>query len=485
MAAAALKREIANVPVVVKWTANDQFLLNSDLDGFDGIGVEAYGSPSEIGPFAGAQCLSMVRQSKRPMWLLTTEMQTTPLASKPGVGFASKDEMTACLTALKDSGSKGFFVFGFRLSPPWSNFDLLQVPEQIGWLKEFSDRISSENLFADWSPRVMWYSAHRPLGADNRRLEKDLWWLAKFDPADEVSVAQGVRAYAMRDAEGQAVYLWSAGAPMSIEVQPPPGVQPQIFFTGTEERKAVVSKKSITIPLSRDPVVVRGMDPSQFVLKESLIQEIDRLAGLIRKAEGTNVMLGEYRMALDNVQAMVKSDRLALAQPTLTRALNELESLLAPYAWVEGEDASETSFTQEGYDPAVSGNRFLKIDQIADPPVAPYYCAYALYIPAEGEYALWLAGTPLGDPAAPPMSWSLDNGSWSPVSEARPEGDPYGPGMRWSRLARVPLTTGKHVIRFRLDGRSPATGRYSLSIDAVMLHREKFVPDGPRKPVVR
>jgi hypothetical protein len=484
-AAAVLKREIANVPVVVKWTANYEFLINDDPSGFDGLGVEAYGNPAEIGPYAAAQCLSLAKQSSRPVWLVATEIQTTASERKEHRGFRSPDELTACLSALKDAGAKGFFVFGFRLSPPWTNFDLLETPEQLDWLASFQDRLGTEPLLHEWSPRAVWFSFRNPLGADIRRLERDLWWLGGQMDATEVFVEPGVRAYSLSESGADNVYLWVEGPPRTVEIHTPPGVEPAVHFTGPEERKATRTKNALRIPLTRDPAIVSGLAPSQFVSREALISQAEALAGLIKRAESRGILAGQYRMALENAQTMIKGDRLMLARSTLARALEEIQALVAPFAWLEAEDATETGFTAQGYHPGASGTRYLKLDTPDSPPLAPYSASYAFFVPADGDYQVWVAGSQLDSAETSPLSWSLDGSGWTPVSGVAPTGDAYGPGFRWSRIGSARLAAGKHVLRIRAEGPAPASGRWSAALDALLLTREAFQPEGTRRPTLR
>ncbi len=484
-AAAVLKREIADVPVLMKWTANYDFLINDDPSGFDGLGVEAYGSPAEIGPFAGAQCLALAKQSSRPMWLVATEIQTTASEGKEHQGFRSAEELTACLTALKDAGTKGFFVFGFRLSPPWTSFDLLQTPEHLEWLASFRDRLEMEPLLHEWTPRAVWFSFRNPLGADIRRLERDLWWLGGRMESEEVYVEPGVRAYSLREPEGSAVYLWVDGPPRTVELQVPPGVEPAVHFTGPDERRVTRSRNTVRIPLTRDPAIVRGLSASQFISREALISQAEALAGLIRRAESQNVLVGQYRMALENAQAMIKADRLMLARSTLAHALEELQALTAPFTWLEAEDATETSFTGTGYHPEASATRYLKLDTPDAAPLAPYGASLAFFVPLDGEYQVWLAGSRLDGPDASPLSWQMDGSDWSHAAGISPTGDAYGPGFVWSRLGVVRLAAGKHVLRIRADAPAAGSGRWSAAVDAVLVTREAFLPQGTRRPDLR
>lgn len=482
-----LKREVANVPVVIKWTATHPYLFNSKTTGFDGIGVEAYGPPEVIGPLAGAQCLAIVEQCPRPMWLLTTETQSTAAASKATPGYVSRNEMLDSLGALKASGSKGYYVFGFQLlpEPTWSNFELIKTPEQLDWLREFRDRLETEPLFAEWKPRAIWFSAQNPLGADLAQLEPDLWWLPSQSSAQAISAEGDVHGYSIKDAQGTALYLWTDGERRDLVLEPPVGVRPVVYFTGTSQppREAKFEKRKVTIPLTGSPVVIRGIDTGALLTPDNLLHQVEYLSKLLDRAEQQKMLTGQWKMALENAKQMIKSQRLPLAAATLASAIHGLEPLVAPFYWVEGEDASENNFDSSTYAPKASAFRYLRLFSGVDPPLAPYSAAYPVFTATEGDYDIWLAGTPPGQSWTSPVSWRVDGSSWTPVSSVSPVGDAYAPELYWTKIATAHLSPGKHVVRLRVDGRRKEPDQnYVMFIDALVVSQGEFKPDGVKKP---
>ncbi len=107
------------------------------------------------------------------------------------------------------------------------------------------------------------------------------------------------------------------------------------------------------------------------------------------------------------------------------------------------------------------------------------------FVPVEGDYQVWLAGSQLDSPETSPLSWNLDSSEWTRVAGLSPTGDPYGPGFRWTRLGTARLVAGKHVIRIRAEAPAPASGQWSAALDALLVMREAFVPDGIRRPALR
>lgn len=470
-----LKRQIANVPVILKWTANYPFFINDDPAGFDGLGVEAYGEPHIIGPYAGAQCLALVNRSRRPMWLITTEMSTqAEAAGKDWTGFRSQEELTACLEALRFSGSKGFYVFGFHLSPPWDRFDLLADERQLDWLKDYEAKIGAEPLFADWRPRIVWFSQKNPLGADLRRLEYDLWWLPDDRTAEPVVVEPGIRAFRIREAGGESVYIWTEGPPRDVELRKPENLRPEIIYTG-EPRETRMGRTTFTIRVTRDPAIIRGLEPGYFMTPASLASQVTRLDELIKKAESKGMLVGTYKTSLETARGMIRSERTELAAGTLSRAIAQLEPQVAATIWLEAENASEHSFMRVGYSPQANGMRYLALDTANPPPLGPYGVTIPFTVGEEADYEVWIAGSRPGLWGSK-VSWSVGASSWveaqldnSPVTE-------YAPGMAWTRIGLVRLSPGIQSFRLKLDGPAKDSNNYRFLLDTIVLTRERFDP---------
>lgn len=470
-----LKRQIANVPVILKWTANYSFFLNDDPAGFDGLGVEAYGEPHILGPYAGAQCLAMVNRSNRPMWLITTEMSTQAQPEgKDWTGFKSQEELTSCLEALRFSGSKGFYVFGFHLSPPWDKFDLLADERQLDWLKDYEEKIATEPLFADWRPRIVWFSQKNPLGADLRRLEYDLWWLPDDRTAEEVVVEPEIRAFRIRETGGEAVYLWTEGQPRDLELRKPENLRPEVIYTG-EPRETRMGKNTFTIRVTKDPAIIRGLEPGYFMTPSNLAGQVTRLDDLIRKAESRGMLVGTYKTSLETARGMIRSERTELAAGTLSRAIAQLEPQVAATIWMEAEAAPEFSFMQVGYNPQANRMRYIAIDTTMPPPMGPYGVTIPFMASEESDYEIWIAGSRPGLWGSM-VSWSVDASSWV---EAKVDDSPfteYAPGMTWTRIGLVRLSAGSHIFRLKLVGPAKGSDSYRFLLDTIVLTRERFDP---------
>src|SRR5207249_2578472 len=82
-----------------------------------------------------------------------------------------------------------------------------------------------------------------------------------------------------------------------------------------------------------------------------------------------------------------------------------------------------------------------------------------------------------------PLYWQIDDEPAAPLKTAEPAGPDYSAGMAWFKLGMVTLKPGRHELLLAFPERSPeADGRYSAAIDAVVLSREAFKPNGIQKP---
>ena len=83
------------------------------------------------------------------------------------------------------------------------------------------------------------------------------------------------------------------------------------------------------------------------------------------------------------------------------------------------------------------------------------------------------------------LQWQLDDDPPAPAGSPAATGKAYGPALVWSRLGQVRLRPGKHTLTLAVPVRGEGAERYSLSVDALVLAREPFVPEGASRPTWR
>jgi hypothetical protein len=144
-----------NVPVVLKLTDNDSFTNNRTFGGFDGVGMEAYGSQVELIKGCGGGVYSRSRRAGRTMWELVTE---TGLA-EDYVGYPTPLSVFEELGAMVSIGAKGAYIFylnagGDSPGQGFYIFNLFCDMRQLGWVGAFSRMMKTSATMIAHEPDV-------------------------------------------------------------------------------------------------------------------------------------------------------------------------------------------------------------------------------------------------------------------------------------------------------------------------------------------
>ncbi len=100
---------------------------------------------------------------------------------------------------------------------------------------------------------------------------------------------------------------------------------------------------------------------------------------------------------------------------------------------------------------------------------------------------MWVAGSVPGSADTAGFTWRVDDRPpvlALPDPAARPAGDRYAGGLGWTRLGPVPLSPGRHTLALTVTEPARAGG-FHLKVDALVLSREPFQPNGIRRPDFR
>lgn len=160
----------------------------------------------------------------------------------------------------------------------------------------------------------------------------------------------------------------------------------------------------------------------------------------------------------------------------------------ADFVWWEGESPTATNFPkQTWFDPQNDGERdklsggdwLTNIDQRAADEAEPF-ARYAVTVPADGEYALWVRKMWKHGP----FRWRFDQQAWRTCGRDIALADSvtlrtHVPA-NWVLLGTVKLTRGRRTFELRLTAR--AGEAKTAGIDCFVLSRGPFVPNGKRRP---
>lgn len=200
------------------------------------------------------------------------------------------------------------------------------------------------------------------------------------------------------------------------------------------------------------------------------------------------------RAGTDNKREAMKKSWLLCLAAMLASGLWAEDKKLAPVfpaefpdlIYVEGESAVSTNFNQEAtLDYGSSGYRVLQLNKGPDAPGAPFFAEYVFSVEDEGDYQLWIGGTPVGNknPLAPsyasPVQFLLDGAPAVPVyREDVNVVEQYSLTNYWARAkALVHLTKGSHTVRFEVNERRRYDNKYYFFLDAFF-----FLKDGTNPP---
>lgn len=496
-----LKREVADVPVVYRWTGySPLFSQITSQGGFDGLGIEAYGRGSELVTRSAGYAYAQAAQAPKTLWLPVTgtrDTRTTTATAVPGTtapvppatepptgpvaaaaGYPSRASLFSDLDWLREIGAKGFFVNGLRVvgapsgaSSGRAGVSLVDTPEQLNWLRDYKTMLAATSGLADDQPRnrVVFYPRSQGPGS-LKALAGNRWWLPTDQPAATFDFGPVGRAYALATEQGIVYYLWNPRGPRQIRLRlpkTPKGVPPPAILVSVPatERKGV-----LTLTIGPEPVSIRNL-PSPPVPMETvpeLLKEAESLLALARKQsrpEGTY-----FLPQIAALRERHKNDDSLVTVEKIQTLLHALRTALRPYGWLEAEGASQHSFDESRERPGASDGRVLMVGARPaenTPPVA----TYPLSVKEAGTYDLWVAASPDA-----PLAFRLNG---QPVATGGPpqtSGAVYADGLIWTRIGQVVLSKGGHTLEMQANG--PAI------VDTLLIIRGPFSPDGPNPPPV-
>ncbi len=469
----ALKRGVADIPIVYNWTGHSPLFAQTRTDGgYDGLCLAPSDTPVSVE--SGALLYAQAEEAAKTTWLLAC---------------ATPPDGTESITwnALKELGTRGFF--DLSLTPANTSGDPLNA------LNAFAAGIQLQaSSLAEDRPRVLWYPAEAGLDIGARHLRDGAWWLPGFRAGDAVPLGPNLQGYVLPDPDGRLpIYVvWSPGglvssARFAFEKADTP------IITDASGTVLKVAKKGVvwTLPVGPDPILIHHARslPLPLDAADASEAEAKRLMALADDAGiATQRLKDQLYYALNSIPETPAS--VDARYGLLGHVIAALTEALRPYTWVEGESAAAYTFDSVTPDPSASGGAFLSLDTPFDPPSSPsvtgdpYHADYKFSVSTAGRYAVWMAGSVPGARDASPFTFSLDGDVPSDSRGALTEGERYGPGFVWSHLGDADLSRGPHTLTLTVTGRRLMDDHYALSVDALCVTRAPFHPNGPHPPPI-
>ncbi len=473
--AMALKRGVADVPVVVRCRASVPWGWNPNgTDRIDGIGIDWTGSGAARPDALITRRLGDSGWSAKPVWFLSSGLSEA--AGRSSSGFASLVSLDKSVARLVDGGDRGFFVSDVRGSDPAT--DLLGVPDQLAWIAEVGRRIGVQGVATIPSPK----EKALPFPAESSMapvlLSNGGWWLPvarKFRAYDFGTLG---KAYGMAEGEETVFVMWSdASRTIRIRI---PKVLEQAKIAWYPPDRGSRTKDFLSIRLEEEPVRIFGFQGTLPIPVDAFETAFMEAASAVRalrarrEVDAARIQLELVSLKTRHQPENTQSSYTMLQ--TLLETKARIEQVLRPYdyLWIEAEGGSEVRFTHtfDETEPlrGASGGRVLRVreDSLA---LAPASASYTVNVNAALAYRLFVA-TGVGDR----FQVRVDGRTLSDKPGGR-VGREYGStGCVWFDQGEIRLERGEHVIEIIAVG--------GMTLDALMLSSGTVRPDGPVRPAV-
>lgn len=495
--AGVLKREVANVPVIYRARGDSPLFarLPAVPDGFDGLGMDAYGEGVTLVTRAAGHVYGQAAQAGRTLWLPVTAVAPMPEAAAPAAapGYASRAALFADLDWLQGIGAKGFFVDSLNASAGGASVSLVNTPDQLGWLRDYKTMLLATSGWSTVVPRTVFYprggatsSSAGAAGPGGRLvpLPGGGWWLPSDLPAAAYGRDQGWggsvgHAYSLETETGTVYYLWNP-VPRIVHLRLPAlpkgsGPAAQGPPIQTSDPHASLSRNVLTLHLGPQPISVRNLAylPAPQEAYPEMIKEVENLIASARAAG--DFRAASYTTTLGFIKARHKNDNPLPSLAALNNLLTEAHRTLRAFAFMEAEATTNHGFDEATERDGASNGRVLLVAAPRPAGATPASATYTFDLAQSGSYHLWLSAA-LGDPSQ--VSFRMDGQSFLAGQTGVAHGASYANGLVWRNFGAAPLAAGRHTLEL-------SVGNGSAIVDALLVTRDPFTPDGPNPPPVR
>ncbi len=489
--ALALKRGVADVPVVYR--SQGTSLLFSQLpggEGFDGIGIDAYGRGRDLVATGGAgEVYAQASEAGRTLWLpvtATSDAGPAPRA-KTTKGYTSRAALIGDFDWLRDIGGRGFYVDSLRtLDPARANFNLGNLPEQLTWLSDYREMLEASVRSGGpltTLPGVTYYP--RSLAGGSIRLLADgEWWLPTERPYLLYDFGASGSAYALTEPDGStAYYLWNpSGEKRTVRLQLPPQTTklkdaPKVQWSASANGS--VKKDILTLTIGPDPIRLINYPtvPLPIDAFDESFKEAEKLAAVMKGRESLERgLLRDINLPQLKLLRSKRDPWFAYAQ--LQETLVRMRAVVRDYAWLQAEGDEVQAPVQQSFDAieekagASNGHVLAAGKRAPGMPIAA--AQYRITVHAAGTFELWVGASPEA-----PLTFRIDG---QPIlNEAArtvnlPGATYAGGDLTWINFGPVTLPAGDHTLELRATG--------AALVDTILLHRGNFLPNGPNPPSV-
>jgi hypothetical protein len=500
-----LKRQVADVPVVVTWTQTHAMFSDPSTDeGYDGLAIAAHAHGTRLIARTAGPAYSAAEQSARTTWCVATEIegdaaprptqtaqpQTASLPASPPAPapYESRSALMADLEWLRRTGMKGFYAHPLQTPadraearPSW-----LAAPDSLAWLHEAETQFSTMQT-ASFAPIVLFYPQNAPGPARIGPVPgaANVLWMPSYRHGELLDWWPSYRGYTQPSANGEEetvlvslrgkrlTHLW-VKEPAQVRAYAP---------DGTEMPVHQLDKHTVSLELDDTPTVLRAAG-QRFVPQEAASDVLFQLVAMLPQAVAQKAPNAEAeQFGLDRAKLAFSVHDYESCYSFARASLDNLTLSAQPYIWIEGEQALVHTFGEIAPNPEASNGAFLRLSTASPPSRLGYAARYLFNIPADGKYNVWLAASVPG-PSTSPIQWRVNSEPPQPPGDSTPKGLYLNDRIGWIQLGTVELKKGdSQSLTIYVMDRAQSPPIYSFSIDCLLLTTHIFTPNGTVRPL--
>jgi len=502
-----VKKVAADVPVIWEWTEYHPIYSDpQEVGGLDGLSFAAPGWGREVATGPAAYAYAQAEGSAGTKWFVQLGAASSREQEEGGAAPpASSEELRLDWNWLREIGCKGFFADGITVpgakgsaapagtaAPPAAAvWDLAAAPERLDWIRDYGEKVVAGETVASYRPTVIYFPSEAVGTSLTGLMENGVWWLPSFAKGRRFSLGEEIEGYWIERAPDQGpastaagiTVLWSTGGPQKASFVIPADMPITVYDALGRPIKQMTKRGQLQLALGPDPVVVTGLPQQSLFPVETTMEALHQFETLINAAEAQKIDVSAFRLALNQAKSLFTPASAATTYDIIRSPLGVLRAALTPYIWIEGEAAVRHNWSGIQPDPHSSSGSFLRLDRASNPSGSAYQAQYSFTLEHEAAYEVWMAGSIPGAADVSGFTWRVDDRTPSLVLPGETT-HRYTSALGWTRLGQVQLSPGRHTVSFAVT--EPArNGGFHLDLDALVLSREPFQPNGIRRPQFR
>jgi hypothetical protein len=473
-----LKQEGLNVPMIFSWGAYHPLFTNSPSPaGYDGLGGQLYGNAATLDRDLGAYALAQAEEADRNTWLIATRLAGPVGPEGNPAPLTDTGQLRAAWEAIRGVGFRGVFL------------DPQQAPNAVAMARELAAAASADS--ADMRKKVPICFFPLALATADRvtRLSNGVWWLPSGTLARILRYGDTVMGYEIGSPFGDdhsvrtGTVLWSTRGKQEFSFYVNKLQRLSFFDSAGQPLKIVPKKEQVKLTLTNEPLVATGLDIGATFPVELAVAQLKEMDALLKQAEAEKGDTAALRILYKDAVKSLAPNSAAAIYNSMAPHVARLRVEVTPYIWLEGERPLSHNFSGTAFQAGSSTGTYLKLDRGATPPFGVYKARYGVEVRRDASYEIWIAGRVPGRAGVSPLIWQMDEEVPVTVRSATPSGSDYSNGMAWYSLGRMTLKAGVHELTlFVPEKAGGAGGRYAMGIDAIVLSRDTFHPNGIEKP---